>query len=364
MKKLFLLAAVALSLSLTAQAKGGDIDYKPTPYMFVGIQGGAQTTFTDYDQLKLITPTASVSFGAFFTPVVGARLHVNGIWNKGGIDPDFTYKYSYVTSNLDLMLNLVTLFGRKDYSPLNVYLIGGIGLSCAWGNDDLTGSIYNQPMAWEDNLLSHNARVGAMLDYNIAKHWSINLEVSANSLSDRFNSKISQKDDWQLTAQLGVAYKFGFRKKVHTQPVVVTPVEEFAGDRNAETVPAKPEVETPAPTPVPPKQPESIQRDVFFAIARSDIDNNSSSTKIQEVIDFMKAHPDAKATVVGHADAGTGNPRINARYAADRARRVTEALVKGGIPASRITTDSKGDTVMPYGDNEQSRVAIIIASEK
>ena len=85
MKKLFLLAAVALSLSLTAQAKGGDIDYKPTPYMFVGIQGGAQTTFTDYDQLKLITPTASVSFGAFFTPVVGARLHVNGIWNKGGI---------------------------------------------------------------------------------------------------------------------------------------------------------------------------------------------------------------------------------------------------------------------------------------
>ncbi|MBR3066482.1 MAG: outer membrane beta-barrel protein, partial [Prevotella sp.] len=227
-KQLTAIAALALAVCTNAFAqKAETLDYKPAPYMFVGLQAGGQTTFTNYDQLKLITPTASVSFGAFFTPVVGARLHVNGIFNKGGINPGgFTYDYNYATTDLDLMLNLCTMFGRQDYYPLNVYLIGGIGLNYAWNNDDLLGSTYYMPFAWKDNRLSHNARVGAMLDYNIAKHWSVNLEVNANSLSDRYNSKVCAKDDWQLTAQIGVMYKFGFKKKTITAPVAVTPVQE------------------------------------------------------------------------------------------------------------------------------------------
>jgi len=35
-----------------------------------------------------------------------------------------------------------------------------------------------------------------------------------------------------------------------------------------------------------------------------------------------------------------------------------------GIDAKRLSSDSKGDAVMPYGDNEKSRVAIVIAAEK
>ena len=81
-----LVAATLLSASTTAFAQAEDrLDYKPFPHVFVGVQGGAQTTFTNYDNLKLITPTASLSVGSFFTPVVGARLHFNGIWNKGGL---------------------------------------------------------------------------------------------------------------------------------------------------------------------------------------------------------------------------------------------------------------------------------------
>ena len=202
-----------------AQENTENKDYKPFPHMFVGVQGGAQTTFTDYDQLKLITPTASVSFGGWFTPVVGARLHVNGIWNKGGFDQDiagtnvnFKYKYRYVTTNLDLLLNMCTLFGRKNYYPVNAYLIGGIGLNYAWDNDDAYAHKSIMPLAWEDNRLNFNARVGAMLDWNFHKHWGLNLEVSANALSDRYNSKVNGKDDWSLTAQIGLAYKFGFKK--------------------------------------------------------------------------------------------------------------------------------------------------------
>ena len=220
-KNVLAVAALALGVSVPAVAQSTEddgLDYKPYPHMFVGVQGGAQTTFTNYDNMKLITPTASVSFGAFFTPVVGARLHFNGWNNKGGFkdaNSDFTYDYKYATSDLDLMLNLSTLFGKKNYYPINVYLIGGVGLNYAWDNGDAYSYRDKAIMthAFEDNKLSHNARVGAMVDFNLMKNLSLNVEVNANSVGDRYNSKISNKDDWQLNAQVGLAVKFGYKKK-------------------------------------------------------------------------------------------------------------------------------------------------------
>ena len=157
-----------------------------------------------------------------------------------GTNVNFKYKYRYVTTNLDLLLNMCTLFGRKDYYPVNVYLIGGIGLNYAWDNDDAYAQIAYMPLAWKDDRLNHNARVGAMLDWNFHKHWGLNLEVSANSLNDRYNSKVANKDDWSLTAQLGLAYKFGFKKtKKQPQPVVQTiaePVQETAAVAEPEPV--------------------------------------------------------------------------------------------------------------------------------
>ena len=357
MKKILALAVLAIG-SLTAahaQSAAERLDYKPAPYMFIGIQGGAQTTFTNYDQMKLITPTASVSFGAFFTPTVGARLHVNGMWNKGGIKPDFTYKYKYVTTDIDLMLNLCTLFGRQNYYPVNLYLIGGIGLTYAWDNDDLVKSAYNQPDAWEKNRLSHNARVGLMLDYNFCKHWGLNLEVSANSLSDRFNSKTSAKDDWMLTAQLGLAYKFGFKSKPAPAPVpvVVEPEPEPAPAPAPVVVKEEPKVQPVA------KKPE-MQTEIFYAIRETTI-TKSEQSKVDNLINFLKANPDTKVTVTGYADEGTGNASINMRYSKERAENVAKALTDAGISADRITVDAKGDTVQPYSENEKNRVSIAIA---
>lgn len=356
MKKFFALAALAICALTTANAQSAaeQLDYKPAPYMFIGIQGGAQTTFTDYDQLKLITPTASVSFGAFFTPAVGVRLHVNGMWNKGGIEPDFTYKYKYVTTDLDLLLNLCTLFGKQNYYPLNVYLIGGIGLTYAWDNDDLINSAYKPTLAWEKNRVSHNARVGAMLDYNFCKHWSVNLEVSANSLSDRFNSKTSAKDDWMLTAQVGLAYKFGFKAKPAPAPAPV--IEE-----PKPTPPPAPVVvkkEEPKPAPVV-KKPE-LQTEIFYAIRETTI-TKSEQAKLDNLIKFLKENTDTKVIVTGYADAGTGNPSINMGYSKQRAENVAKALKDAGIDAGRITVDAKGDTVQPFSENDKNRVTIAIA---
>lgn len=349
-KKIFAVALLSV-VAISASAQSTEKDYKPFPHMFVGVQGGAQTTFTDYDQLKLITPTASVYFGGWFTPVVGARLHVNGIWNKGGYDQDglnFKYNYKYITPDLDLMLNLCTLFGKKDWYPVNVYLIGGIGLNYAWDNDDAYARKDVMPLAWKDNRLSHNGRIGAQLDVNLAKHWSLNLEVAANSLSDRYNSKVNDKDDWSLTAQLGLTYKFGFKKNKKVvepapEPVFATRIDTtWYDDVTYKDVTAD----------------RDIKKEIFFAIRESDV--NSEQAQIAQVAEFLKGVKDAEITITAYADKGTGTPELNMKYSQERAEKTKQALIDRGVDPSIIKkVEWKGDTVQPYADNDKNRVSII-----
>ena len=374
MKKLFILAMMTIFTfgNMAAQSAAERLDYKPAPYMFIGVQGGAQTTFTNFDQSKLITPTAAVSFGAFFTPVVGARLHVGGIWNEGGIRPNFKYDYKYLTSDIDLLINLCTLFGKQNYYPLNLYLIGGVGVNYAWDNDKLFtyGDVGSLPFAWKKNRLSHNARVGIMLDYNICKHLSVNLELNANSLSDRYNSKTNCSDDWQVNGLVGIAYKFGFKKKANESVVkevveepiveqpaqVIKPAETVRPTQQTAAVVTKPAVVTP---PAPVAKPE-LRTEVFYEI-RETVISKGEQAKFDNLVRFLKENPDTKVNVVGYADAGTGNDAINTRYARQRADNMVKALKNAGIPASRITSDSKGDNIQPYRENDKNRVVICVA---
>lgn len=369
--KNYLTALLLVLGTSVAFGQNSNSDYKRFPHMFIGLQGGAQTTWTNYDQTKLITPTASVYFGGWFTPVVGARLHVNGIWNKGGYDDgmvaDFTYKYKYITTNLDLMLNLVTLFGKKDYYPLNVYLIGGIGLNTAWNNDEAYTYAATEvmPMAWDGTHLSHNARVGFMLDWNVAKHWSLNLEVAANSLNDRYNSKIADKDDWSLTAQLGVAYKFGFKKGAKKEPEVAYTAATTSAAESTAAVAAAPVYRTRIDTTwyddVSYKEVTSdrdIKKEIFFGVCESGV--NQDDAQISAVAEFLKGVKDGEITITAYADRGTGNPKVNMGYSRQRAEKTRKALIDKGVSANLIKkVEWKGDTVQPYEENEKNRLCII-----
>ena len=348
-KTLFAAAAMMLGFCATASAQetaSDELDYKPFPHMFVGLQGGVQATTTKHTLCDLITPTASVSFGAFFTPVVGARLHVNGMWNKGVVewlDPVKSYDYKYVTTDLDLMINLINLFGKKNYSPWNLYLIGGIGLNYAWDNNDALAMKTLLPMAY-DNRFSHNARAGLMVDYNICKNVSVNLEVASNFLSDRYNSKINNRDDLQLTAQLGVAFKFGYKKKP-------APVEEWA--TRVDTIwyddsEFVPRVEDGKAT-----------WNVFYQIRESDF---TADEQLAAIGAFLADHRECKIDIKSYADVQTGNPKINMGYSQQRNEKAVKALVDAGVNPSQITASYYGDTVQPFAENDKNRVSIITAT--
>ncbi|MDE6011352.1 MAG: OmpA family protein [Prevotella sp.] len=351
--KKLLTAALALLVVGTAQAQTKE--WKS--YSYVGAQGGVQRTATDAKMDKLITPTAALSFGHYFTPVVGARLHVNAWEAKSGINEQY-YKWKYITPDLDLMLNLTNMFSKKTNHALNVILLGGVGLNYAWDNDELKClnlPATATPLAWDDNRLSHNLRAGLRLETNQAKPVGVSLEVNANSLSDRFNSKTNDADDWQFTAMLGLNVRFGYKK---AEPKFITKLVTVV-----DTV----EVDEPTTIIVKEKRPvekmekKKIEEAIFFKIRESDASAASGIDKaIKDVADLMKTSSDAVFTVTGYADKGTGTSRLNKVYAQKRANDVADKLVKEyGIEASRIKTDSKGDTVQPFAENDKNRCVIV-----
>ena len=355
-KRLMTLAASLLLMGGTAMAQ----DQSWQSFSYVEAQGGLQLTSTNAPMDKLMMPTAALSFGHYFTPVVGARLHVNAWQSKSGFkDLDQYYKWKYVTPSVDLLLNMSNLFGQNQDRALNVILLGGVGLNYAWDNDELQDlGIAPQriPLAWEDNRLSHNLRAGLRLETNQSKPLGFSLEVNANSLDDRFNSKINDADDWQFTAMVGLNFRFGYKGKKHI------PVTRQIEETIWEDVPVVKKVKKQEPYMV--EKPVTLHKEVFYDIRVSD--NVDPSVIQAEVAKFMKENPDSKVTIVGYADKGTGNARLNKMYAERRAETFKKDLVeKHGVNADMLVVDSKGDTVQPFpDDNDKNRCVIIDAVGK
>ena len=361
--KRFLIAAVScLMLAGTVSAQ----DYERgslKSFSYVEAQGGVQLTCTNAPMDKLITPTAALSFGHYFTPVVGARLHVNAWQSKSGFASlDQYYKWKYVTPDIDLMINLSNMFSKSTNHWLNVILLGGVGLNYAWDNDDLKALNLPAtivPQAWGDDHFSHNLRAGLRFETNQQKTLGLSLEFNANSLDDRFNSKVNDQDDWMFTAMLGLSVRFGkhYAKK---QPTTAPVVQEVIEEQVAETAPVTPVVaeKKKVQRVVTREEPIKLHKEVFYKICVSQ--NETPNSIMEQVAQFMKDNKNAKITIVGYADRGTGNARVNKMYAQRRAEQFKRDLVERyGVDASAITTDSKGDTVQPFEDNDKNRCVII-----
>ena len=361
MKKVLLLAAAAL---LTSSAVMAQDDCKKGPKLkswnFVEVQGGMEWTATDAKIDKLLSPIGAISLGRYFTPVVGARLHASGLQAKGRFENlDKNYKWNFITADADLLVNLSNLFSCCNYShPVNVILVGGIGLTNAWKNDDMKDIVKANPdmapLAWTtNNRLSHNLRAGLRFETDVTKPLGVSLEFDANSLDDRFNSKTNDADDWMISGMIGLSYRFGYKKTKPRQ--VVRQIEEEVWVDVPDTIMVKEK------RPIVKNEQKKIEEVIFFQIRESDANVAQGTEKaIKDVADLMKTSEDAVFTVTGYADKGTGNAKLNKMYAEKRAADVTNKLInEHGLDASRVKSDSKGDTVQPFEENDKNRCVII-----
>ena len=372
--KLFMASAMlAMGTAAMAQATYTDKDgneYQFKKHAFLDLQGGAQYTLGEAKFGDLISPNVQLGLGYQFSPVFGMRLQANGWQSKGGWSGfrtkpgetpyNATYKFKYVAPGLDFMFNLSNLFcGWNPNRVLNVTAFLGGGANIAWDNDEVNElaatmknqNAYNLEYLWDGTKVRPYGRAGIELAFKVSKSVSLMLEGNANITSDKYNSKKAGNPDWYFNALAGLRINLGKSATKKEKPVEPEPAP----------APVQ-KVEEPAPAPAPvEKKVEEIRRDIFFTINSNKI-SEKENKKILEVIDFLVKYPEAKVVVTGYADKGTGNDRVNDRIAAKRAAAVVWMLEKRyGIPAERITEESKGSRVQPFAENDMNRVSIMIA---
>ena len=386
MKKTILSSLMFLGvLSASAQEQKGTTEYVFNPHWYVQVQPvGAQYTLGEIDFKDLISYNVQAALGYNFSKAIGARLSVNAWQSKAGIsNKDFgannfyeTWKWKYVAPSLDLTFNLSNMLA--GFNPNRVFTLSafvGAGANIGFDNDDAknvktaywnhcmrgaeTGAAalgytadQNMEYLWDGTKVRFAGRAGLQGDFRVSDKVSVGVEVNANTLSDRYNSKKAGNWDWYFNALAGVKINLG---KTYTTRFIPAPEPEI---RYVEKVVEK-IVEVPAKVEEPKIEP--IRRDIFFTINRYNI-RPSEEQKVKDIVEYMQKYPKSKVVITGYADAGTGNDRINDRLAAQRADAVVKALKDTyGISADRITYDSKGARVQPFQENNKNRVTICIA---
>ena len=358
------------------------------PHGYLQVQIGGQETLGEIGFGDLLSPNVQVGYGYNFNKVVGARVSLNAWQSKAGqefLGQTYKWKWNYVAPMVDATFNLSNLFcGFNPNRLVNVGVFAGIGANIAWGNDEahtaqsnmntaytnLINSAYGTttPEAnkvaksdpalsylWDGSKVRLTGRVGANVDFRVSERVSLGLEVSANTLNDRYNSKKAGNSDWYFNALVGAKFTLGKSYTTKTVPAP-KPVEKII-----ERI-----IEKPAPAPAPKTETkqeaveENFRRDIFFPIGNSNI-AKSQTTKIAEIVTFMKENPDAKITLTGYADKGTGSAAFNDKIAARRAQTVYNTLAAKGVAKSRMIKKSMGSRVQPFEENDMNRVTICIA---
>lgn len=383
--KKFLLSCLAVAAAFSVNAQETEkTENVYVPNWYVQGQFGGQHTIGEIAFTDLNALNAQIGVGYNFNEIWGTRLTINGWKSKAGwlTNNDVLHKWAwnYVSPMVDVTANLSNWF--LGYNPdrlVNFGVFAGIGANIAFCNDqaaDANEQIkaeYNFTnreglrCLWDGTKARFTGRVGANVDFRITDNFSAGVEVHANAINDYYNSKRAGTADWYVNALLGVKYTFGKSNTTRVVPVAV-PVEKLVEDKvdhivNNELDDLKKRVDQLEDCCAKKAEPvvvaEPIRRDVFFPISSNKI-SAAEMVKVKEVAEYMKKNPNSTVEVTGYADKGTGNAKINAKYAQNRADAVVKALVAEGISASRIKADSKGDTVQPYADQILNRVAICI----
>ena len=376
MKKTILSCLMLMGvLSASAQEQKGTTEYVFEPHWYIQLQGGAQYTTGETKFSKLISPTVQGAVGYQFSKAIGARLAFNAWQGRGGYDEEIVkvqdpnYKFTYFAPAIDLtfdLSNIIAGFNPNRVVSFGAFIGGGLNFRSKASDDvnNLYKKIDNanglsilstygytpMPEDYRDAATLLFGQAGLTMDVKVSEAIKIGLEANANILGDKFNYKKAGNPDSYFNLLAGVKIALGPTYSTKFIPAPEPQIEYV--DKIVEKV-----VEAPCPEPVI----EPIRRDVFFVINKSVI-RDSEEQKVKDIVDYMRQNQTAKVMVTGYADAGTGNDKINDRLAAQRADAVVKMLTqKYGIPADRISYDSKGARVQPFTDNDSNRVSICIA---
>ena len=376
MKKFLIMLAIA-GVSLTSMAQETETateKYSVATNSFWSnwfVQGGVQWTAfysslehgfdTSNNPLKSFrsNPQASVAIGKWFTPGLGLRTKVSGIWGKANGD-----SFKYWNAQEQVLFNLSNMF--CGYNPKRVY--NCIPFAGAGFARNMSSDMYAMGMS-----------IGLLNEFNINKRVAINLELGWNRLENDFCSEGHANNgprgwdshDNYLYAELGLTLNIGKTgwAKVPDVDAIKALSQSQIDALNAQLADSKSENDRlKAMLNEKPKEvamPESIKQfittpvSVFFNIGKTDVANPKDLVNVEALAKYAKTN-NSKIMVTGFADSATGTPQINQKLSVKRAEIVKGELIKMGVHADNISTQAHGgvETLSPISFNRRATVQI------
>ena len=376
MKKFLIMLAIA-GVSLTSMAQETETateKYSVATNSFWSnwfVQGGVQWTAfysslehgfdTSNNPLKSFrsNPQASVAIGKWFTPGLGLRTKVSGIWGKANGD-----SFKYWNAQEQVLFNLSNMF--CGYNPKRVY--NCIPFAGAGFARNMSSDMYAMGMS-----------IGLLNEFNINKRVAINLELGWNRLENDFYSEGHANNgprgwdshDNYLYAELGLTLNIGKTgwAKVPDVDAIKALSQSQIDALNAQLADSKSENDRlKAMLNEKPKEvamPESIKQfittpvSVFFNIGKTDVANPKDLVNVEALANYAKTN-NSKIMVTGFADSATGTPQINQKLSVKRAEIVKGELIKMGVHADNISTQAHGgvETLSPISFNRRATVQI------
>lgn len=376
MKKFLIMLAIA-GVSMTSMAQETETTtekYSVATNSFWSnwfVQGGVQWTAfysslehgfdTSNNPFKSFrsNPQASVAIGKWFTPGLGLRTKVSGIWGKANGD-----SFKYWNAQEQVLFNLSNML--CGYNPKRVY-------NCI----PFAGAGFARNMS--SDMYAAGMSIGLLNEFNINKRVAINLELGWNRLENDFYSEGHANNgprgwdshDNYLYAELGLTLNIGKTgwSKVPDVDAIKALSQSQIDALNAQLADSKAENDRlKAMLNEKPKEvviPESIKQfittpvSVFFNCGKTDVANPKDLVNVEALAKFAKTN-NSKIMVTGFADSATGTPQINQKLSVKRAEIVKGELIKMGVNADNISTQAHGgvETLSPISFNRRATVQI------
>ncbi|MEJ2032779.1 MAG: OmpA family protein [Deltaproteobacteria bacterium] len=269
-----------------------------------------------------------------FTPLVGGyRFEGNQDIENDALIGGALGIYFTKIFGLEAMFNYIDTESKTTENGIDVYVYHLDALIYFWQNERFAPYLTFGGGGISTNPVGAKSDTNWLVDYGLGlKYWLIeNLAIRGDVRGlIPFDSDNHYNN---LSYSIGFTYRWGGAK-----PVVAEAPAEIAPPPAPEKVASKKEV--------------CVYLDVYFDFDRAEI-KPQYDKEIKKIADFMKAHPDIKATVRGYTD-WVGTEEYNKLLSERRADSIKDYLVNHfDIDPGRITTVGFGEN-QPRATNETS----------
>ena len=309
----------------------------------------------------------SVAIGKWFTPGLGLRTKVNGIWGRT-VDGDNAKDNAskYWQANEQVLFNLSNML--CGYNPDRV-----------WNFIPYAGAGIARNMSY--NTYAMGLQAGLLNEFRLSRKFALNLDLSYGIHEPDFdgnglttgNGKPSVKSkDRDLNVEIGLTYNLGKAtwNKVPDVDAIralhqsqIDALNAQLNDANAENARLNNLIKNhkcpEATAPVTVKEVAAAPVSVFFNIGKAKVASKKDLVNLKALAEVAKDN-DKTLVVTGYADSKTGSANYNKSLSQKRAETVKKELVKLGVAENKIEVVAAGgvNDITPVSYNRRAVVTV------